>query len=197
MKQGREYPVSLIWAGRVAPVLFILDEFKNYILRSIKQETKHLQHKVRVITMQKLKKNDCLAFLIRAERENRLRFLNGTIEYKLKGNRLVCRCGNLFMHERRLNRHKFTGFFKPHLSEILEKYRKKLKLTQCKMAEKMAISTRYYHDLKHAISMLSLIEFIFVLRLLSDEEKLNLIHDVENLIESEEFKDYLDKIDFM
>ncbi|MBR5318760.1 MAG: helix-turn-helix transcriptional regulator [Peptococcaceae bacterium] len=93
--------------------------------------------------------------------------------------------------------HKLTGFFKPYLAEILEQHRKKLKLTQGKMAERMAISARYYHDLKYAISMISVIEFIFVLKLLPDEEKLNLIHEVENLTESEAYKNYLDKIDFI
>lgn len=93
--------------------------------------------------------------------------------------------------------HKLTEFFKPQFARVLEEYRRKLKLTQRGMAEQMAVSTRYYYDLKCGISMLSLIEFIFVLKLLSDEEKLNLIHEVEELMESEAYQEYLDKIDFI
>ena len=53
--------------------------------------------------------------------------------------------------------HRLTEYFKPHIAQILENYRKHLQLTQAKMAERMVISARYYHDLKYGISMMSLI----------------------------------------
>ena len=93
--------------------------------------------------------------------------------------------------------HKLTDYFKPHLAQILEGCRKHLKLTQLKMAEKMAISSRYYHDLKYGISMMSLIEFLLLLKLLSDADKLILIHELEALMESESYQEFLDKIDFI
>ena len=45
--------------------------------------------------------------------------------------------------------------------------------------------------------MMSLIEFLFLLKLLSDNEKLILIHQLEALIESESYREFLDKIDFI
>ena len=79
----------------------------------------------------------------------------------------------------------------------LNAYREKMNFTQAKMAERMVISARYYHDLKYGISMMSLIEFLFLLKLLSDNEKLILIHQLEALIESESYREFLDKIDFI
>ena len=93
--------------------------------------------------------------------------------------------------------HRLTEYFKPHIAQILENCRKHLKLTQAKMAEEMAISSRFYHDLKYGISMMSLIQFLFLLKLLSDNEKLILIHELEALIESESYREFLDKIDFI
>ncbi len=93
--------------------------------------------------------------------------------------------------------HKLTDYFKPHLAKLLESCRKHLKLTQLKMAEEMAISSRYYHDLKYGISMMSLIEFLLLLKLLSDAEKLTLIHELEALMESESYQEFLNKIDFI
>jgi hypothetical protein len=93
--------------------------------------------------------------------------------------------------------HRLTEYFKPHLAKILEDCRKYLQLTQVKMAEEMAISSRFYHDLKYGISMMSLVQFLFLLKLLSDNEKLILIHQLEALIESESYREFLDKIDFI
>ena len=93
--------------------------------------------------------------------------------------------------------HRLTEYFKPHIAQILENCRKHLKLTQAKMAEEMAISSRFYHDLKYGISMMSLVQFLFLLKLLSDNEKLILIHELEALIESESYWEFLDNIDFI
>ena len=65
----------------------------------------------------------------------------------------MCRQIFCFMRKEKSPMHKLTDYFKPHLAQILEGCRKHLKLTQLKMAEKMAISSRYYHDLKYGISM--------------------------------------------
>ena len=93
--------------------------------------------------------------------------------------------------------HKLAYFYKPHLARIIEKHRKELNMSQKEFAEKLGISERYYHDLKYGISMMSLIEFLFLLKLLSDNEKLILIHQLEALIESESYREFLDKIDFI
>lgn len=93
--------------------------------------------------------------------------------------------------------HRLTEYFKPHLAKILEECRKYLKLTQLKMAEEMAISARYYHDLKYGISMMSLIQFLLLIKLLSDDEKLVLVHELEALTESESYQEFLNKIDFI
>lgn len=147
--------------------------------------------------MQKLRMDDCLAFLNRAGKGKTIDCRSAIVNKIEEGHALYAGESSCFMYGRKLIMHKLTEFFKPHLADVLEKYRKKLKLTQGRMAEKMAISARYYYDLKRGISMMSAIELILVLKLLSDDDKLNLIHEVENLTESEAYKDYLDKIDFI
>ncbi len=93
--------------------------------------------------------------------------------------------------------HKFAEFYKPHLAEILERYRKDIHLTKNKFAEKLAISSRTYYDIKYQRSMVSSVELILVLKLLSDEEKLKVLHELEELTETEDFRAYLYKIDFI
>ena len=93
--------------------------------------------------------------------------------------------------------HKFREFFQPQLAAILEKYRKELGLTQTKLAEYLAISTRYYSDLKKGKSLLGAIELILLMKLLPVEKKLQLILDLEELTESREFQACLCKIDFI
>ena len=93
--------------------------------------------------------------------------------------------------------HKLTVFFKPYLAKTIEMYRIKLHLTQAEMAEVLAVSSRYYYDIKYEISMISVPELILFLNLLTDNEKLDLFHDMERLLQKAAYEAYLDKIDFI
>ncbi len=93
--------------------------------------------------------------------------------------------------------HKLGGFFKPHIATILEETRKEMHLTQAAFAEMLGVSDRYYYDLKNAISMLSTPEFILLLRTKDDAEKLKIIHKLEATLETDEYKSYVETIDFL
>lgn len=93
--------------------------------------------------------------------------------------------------------HKLTGFYKPYISNIMETKRKELKMTQKEFAEMLAISARYYHDLKYGLSMPSTVELIRFLGLLTEKELLEIIAELRALTDSEEYLAYLVKIDFI
>ena len=93
--------------------------------------------------------------------------------------------------------HKLAYFYKPHLARIIEKHRKELNMSQKEFAEKLGISERYYHDLKYGISMLSTVELLLFLGLLTEKEILDIIKNFRALIDSDEYRAYLVKIDFI
>lgn len=93
--------------------------------------------------------------------------------------------------------HKLANYYKPYISKIMEFKRKELKLTQKEFAEKLAISARYYHDVKCGISLPSTVELLLFFGLLTEKEILDIIKNFRALTDSEEYQANLVKIDFI